>query len=76
MTTAFAIAMLAVAVSLGAVVMSTRSRKAAPAKRQTDSDGGTTMMTADSGTDRSPKDGNNTDIGGNDSGGDGGGGGD
>ena len=75
MTTAFAIAMLAVAVSLGAVVMSTRSRKAAPAKRQTDSDGGTTMMTADSGTDRSPKDGGSSDAG-CDGGGDGGGGGD
>lgn len=76
MTTAFAITMLAVAVSLGAVVMSTRSRKAAAAKPQTDSDGGTTMMTADSVTECSPKDGSNTDIGGSDSGGDGGGGGD
>ena len=76
MTSAFAIAMLAVAVSLGAVVMSTRSRKAAAATRQTDSDGGTTMMIADSGTERSPEVGRNTDIGGSDSGGDGGGGGD
>ena len=76
MTTAFAIAILAVAISLGVVGISVRSRKAAAAKRQTDSDGGTTMLTADSGTERSPKDGSNTDIRGNDSGSDGGGGGD
>ena len=76
MTTAFAIAIVAVAISRGVVGISVRSRKAAGEKRQADSDGGTTMMTADSGTGRSPKDGSNTDIGGSDSGGDGGGGGD
>ena len=76
MTSAFVIAMFAVAISLGMVGISVRSRKAAAAKRQTDGDGGTTMMTADSVTERTPKDWSNTDIGGSDSGGNGGGGAD
>ena len=76
MTSAFVIAMFAVATSLGVVGISVRSRKAAGTKRQADSDGGTVLMNSDSDTERSPKDGSNTDIGGSDSGGDGGGGGD
>ena len=73
MTSAFVIAMFAVAISLGVVGISLRSRKAAGAKRQADSDGGIVLMNSDSGAERSPKDWSNTDGGGSDSGGDGGG---
>ena len=72
MTTAFAMAMFAVAVSLGAVFISTRSSKAAAAKRQGDSDSSTTMIASDSGADCSPGDGGSSDAG-CDGGGDGGG---
>ena len=75
MTTAFTMAMFAVAVSLGAVFISIRSSKAAASKRQGDSDSGATMIATDSGADCSPGDVGSSDAG-CDGGGDGGGGGD
>ena len=78
MTTAFTMAMFAVAVSLGAVFISMRSSKANADKRQGVSDSGTIMMASDGGADCSPGDGGGSDAGcdsgGGDGGGDGGGG--
>lgn len=65
MTTAFTMAMFAVAVSLGAVFISIRSSKASAAKRHgdSDSDSGTTIMASDGGADCSPGDGGGSDAG-------------
>ena len=73
MTTAVGMAMFAVAVSLGAVFISMRSSKGTAAKRQGDSDSGTTMMASDGGADCSPGDGGGNDSGCDSGGGDGGG---
>jgi uncharacterized membrane protein len=66
MSTAFVISMLAVAISLGAVFLSVRSRAAKAAKKKDGGDSGTATSSTSSNDDCGPADNGSCDGGGGD----------